>query len=73
MVVKIKYCSPSIDNEDKVRFSKFDLNMDEDLRLMWNTFHRYETKDPIKVNATIASSTNDILKMLKLLKSSTNV
>lgn len=38
-VVKIEYYSPSIDNEGNIRFSKFELKIDEDL------------KDPIEVDA----------------------
>ena len=41
--VKIKYCSPSIDNQWKIRLSKFELKMNEDLRVMWSIFHYYTT------------------------------
>lgn len=33
-MVKIKYCSPLIDNEWEIRFSKFELKTSEDLRVM---------------------------------------
>lgn len=39
-VVKIDYRSPSIDNEGKIRFSKFERKTNEDLKVMWNTYHR---------------------------------
>lgn len=63
--VKLYYCSPSIDSERKIQFNKFDLETNEDLTVMWSTFHRYETKGLIKVDAKIARSTGDILKIFK--------
>lgn len=72
-VVKIEYHSPSIDNEGKIWFSKFELKMDGDLKLMWSTYHRYETNGLIKVDATITRSVNDIIKILKHPESSSNV
>lgn len=36
-VIKIEYHSPSIDTEWEIRFNKFDLKRDEDLKVMWNT------------------------------------
>lgn len=35
---------------------------------MRNTFHRYATKDPIEVDATLAKLNNNILKIMKLFK-----
>lgn len=62
-MTKIVYCSPTIDNEGKIKFSR--LQTDADLRVMWSIFHRYATKCPIKVDATLVRSTNNIIKMMK--------
>lgn len=54
-------------------FDNFELHTNKDLKDMWNTYHRYETKGLIKVNATIARLVDDIIKMLKRPESSSNV
>lgn len=64
-MVKIECRSPLIDKERKVNFEHFELNTDECLRFMYSTFHPYAIMGPIKVDATVARSTNDIFKMLK--------
>lgn len=71
-VIKIEYYSPSLYNTWKMKFRKFELKMNEDLRIVWSTFHCYATKDPIEVNVTLARSTDDILKMLKCPQPSLN-
>lgn len=48
-----------------MKFSKLELKTDKNLRVMYNTFQCYRTKDSIEVNVTIKRSTNNILKMLK--------
>lgn len=63
-IVKLEYRSSSIDNERNIQF-KTELKTDADLRVMWNTFNRYETKGLIELNVTIARSIEDIMKMLK--------
>lgn len=64
-VVKIEYHSPLIDNKENISFNKFELKTNEDLKVMWNIYHRYKTKCLIEVDVTIATSVNDIIKMLK--------
>lgn len=46
------------------------LKTNDDLKVMWNIFYRYSTKSPIEVNASIARSTGDILKILQCPKPS---
>lgn len=58
-VIKIKYHLPSIDNEGKIRFGKFEMKSDENLKVMWSTNHRYEIKDLIEMDATIVRSVDD--------------
>lgn len=63
-VVKLHYCLPSIDNEKDIYFNKFELKMDEDLTVIWNTFHRYKIKSPNKIDVTAAArSTDNILNI----------
>lgn len=71
-MVKIKYNSPSIDNQRKIRFSKFELKKSEDLRVIWSAFQCYAIKGPIKMNVKVARSTDDILKTMKRRGSSIN-
>lgn len=64
-VVKLYYHSPSIENEGKIHFNKFELKRNEILTVMWSIFHRYKTKTLIEVDAKIVRSTEDIQKLLK--------
>lgn len=73
MVIKIEYGSPWIDNEGNVKLKNFELKTNEDLRVMWNTFDRYEKKGLIEVDVTVVRSLGDIIKKLKHLESSSNV
>lgn len=41
------------------------LKTDDNLKVIWSIFYRYLIKGPIEVDATIARSTEDILKMLQ--------
>lgn len=43
----IEYCYPSIDIDGKIWFSNFHLKTDEDVKIMFCIFHRYETKASI--------------------------
>lgn len=45
-----------IDIQGKIRFSKFELKMGEDLRVMWSTFHCYTTNGPIEMDAKLERS-----------------
>lgn len=65
IVVEPCYHLPSINNEGKIQFIKFELKTDEHLVFMWFTFPYYKTKSSINLDATIAKSTKYILKMLK--------
>lgn len=50
-VVKLKYHSPSFDSDENIQFTNFELKTDEDLKVMWSVFHRYESKGPIEADA----------------------
>lgn len=41
------------------------MKADGDLTIIYSTFHYYETKSPIEVDATFTRSTDNILKSLK--------
>lgn len=43
-VIKLEYRSSSIDNEEKIRFTMFELKTDDDLKIMWSNFYRYPQK-----------------------------
>lgn len=63
--MKLYYRSSAVDNEWNIQISKFELKTDEDLLVMQSTFHSYETKGLIEMNANVVRSIKDILKMLK--------
>lgn len=42
-----------------------ELKTNEDLKIIWIIFYDYSTKSPIEVDATIARSTKDIIRMLQ--------
>lgn len=63
--MKLHYRSSSIDNEWKIQFSNFEMNMNEDLTITWSAFYRYETNGLIEVDAIVARSTKNIINMLK--------
>lgn len=67
-MVKIKYHSLTIDNKEKIKFNKFELKSDVDVRVMWSTFYRCATKDSIKVYVTLTRSTTHIIKKMKHLE-----
>lgn len=60
-VTKIEYHSSTIDNEWKMKFNKLELNTDANVKVTWSTLHRYKTKGSIKVDETLARSTNNTL------------
>lgn len=63
--MKLTYCSPSINNEDKIKFNNYELKTDANGRAMWNTTFHFETKVSIEVEATISRSIVNIVKTLK--------
>lgn len=63
--MKLEYRSSSIDNEGKIEFNKFELKMQADVRAMWNTYFRFETKIPLELEVTLQRSVEDIMKMCK--------
>lgn len=42
-VIMIDYHSSTVDVDEKIRFIKFELETEEDVRAIWSTFHRYKT------------------------------
>lgn len=65
IMTKIEYCSPTINNERKMKFRKFEMKTNENVRVVWSKFNLYTTKGPIKVDAKLERSTNNILKVMK--------
>lgn len=55
----------TIDFEENIRCSKFELKTENDVRVMWSTFHHYKIKGSIEVDVKLTRSIYDILKMLK--------
>lgn len=64
-IVKFNYCSPLIDNEGNIEFSKFKLKTQADVRAMWDTFFGFEEKVLLELEVTLQRSVEDILKMCK--------
>lgn len=62
--MKLYYCSSSIESDEKIQFNELELKTDENLTVMWSTFHCYERKCPIELDAEIERSSKNILKML---------
>ena len=56
-----------------MKYNLIELNTDEDLKVMWRTYHRKLTKGPIKFDAIIYRFVGDIIKMLKRPKSSSSI
>lgn len=56
-MTKIEHRSPTIGNEGKIKFNKFELKMDTNVRVMWITFQHYATKGQIEMDVTFARST----------------
>lgn len=65
-VIKLEYHSPLIDDERKIWFTKLELKMDEDLKVMKITFYRYSSKGLIEVDALVVRSTEDIVTLVGL-------
>ena len=54
--VKLEYYSPSIDSDENIQFSKFQLKANEDIFVMWSTFPCYKTKGLTELDVKIARS-----------------
>src|SRR4051812_24917148 len=52
-VVKLEYRSPSLNTEEKIKFTQFALKTNDNLKVMWSTFLRYSSKGPIEVDAKL--------------------
>ena len=72
-IVKLEYRSPSIDNEGKIELNKFKLKTQANVRAMWDTYFCFKTKIPLKLEAMLQRSVEDILKMYKRLPRYWNV
>lgn len=68
-VIKIEYRSPMVDNEEKIKFNKFELNTYAYVSVMWSIFHHYANKSLIKVDVALVRSTVNNLKMVKHFES----
>ncbi|KAI5409230.1 hypothetical protein KIW84_054869 [Lathyrus oleraceus] len=64
-IVKLENHSPSIDNIGNIEFNKFELKTQSDVRTMWNTYFRFETKVLLELETTISRSIKDILNISK--------
>lgn len=64
-VFKLEYRSSLIDDEENIWFNKLELKTNEDLKITWNIFYRHASKCLIELDATIARSTKDSLKMFQ--------
>lgn len=69
----IGYRAPWMDIEGNVKYINIELKAEEDLNVIWRTHHPRQTKGPVKFDATIAISIDNIIKMLRYLKSSSSV
>lgn len=48
-----------------VKYDRIELKSDEDLRVMWRTYHHRLTKGLIEFDAEVSRLVDDIIKMLK--------
>src|SRR3954469_18898947 len=55
-VVKLEYRSPSLNDEGDVDFTPFEVKNNEDLAVLWSTFDRFSSKDPIELDAKLQRS-----------------
>lgn len=55
-IVKLEYRSPLIDNGEKIEFNNFELKTVVDVRVMWNTYFRFEIKVLLELEARISRS-----------------
>lgn len=72
-VGKIEFRAPWIDTGIRVKYNYIKLKTDEDLKVMWRTYHCELTKKSIKFDVTIFSFIDNIIKMLKRPESFVNV
>ena len=66
--MKLEYHSPSIDNGEKIEFNKFELKTQANVRDMWNTYFRFETKIPLELEGTLQRSIEDMQASIGILK-----
>lgn len=72
-VVRIEFRAPSINTQGNMKYNTFKLKTDEDLNVLWRTYHHRPTKGSIEFDAMIVRSINDIIKMIKHQESSISV
>src|SRR4051812_46835972 len=63
-VVKFEYRSPSLNDDEDVEFTPFEIKNDEDLAVLWTTFDRFSSKGSIELDAKLQRSGADVIKML---------
>lgn len=63
--VEIVFLALGIDIDGGMKYDRIELKSDEDLKIMWRTYHCRLTKGPIEFDATISRFIDDIIKMLK--------
>lgn len=64
---KIEFCTNCIDTDGKVKYNLIELKIDEDLKVMWRTYHRRLTKGPIEFAVITSRFVNDITNILNHL------
>lgn len=70
---KIEFRASWIDTDGNVKYNHIKLKTDEDLKIIWRTYHCRLTKGPIEFDAVISKFVDDIIKMLKRPESSSIV
>lgn len=70
---KIEFREDWINNDGRVKYNFIELKTDEDLKIMWRSYHHRLTNGPIEFDATIFIFVDTIFKMLKRLESSGSV
>ncbi|CAL5191473.1 unnamed protein product [Lathyrus oleraceus] len=61
----IEFREDWINIDGKVKYNPIELKTDEDVKKMWRSFQCRITKGPIKLDARISRSVDDIMEMLK--------
>lgn len=52
---------------ENVKYNNIELEINEDLKVMWRTYHRRLTKGSVEFDSIIYKFVDDIIKMLKCL------
>jgi len=63
-VVGVEYRCPLSDSVSSLRFSRMKLTNDDDVRTMFSVFGQHSTRGPIKLDASLVRSAEQIMKSL---------